>query len=95
MSDVDKLVIQINDKIKKLINVKQALLIENDNLVKKQEELLQQVENKNKIIEELKNKNRNLSIADKVKQLEGNSDVKLKIDEMVREIDKCIELLNK
>ncbi len=95
MSDVDKLVIQINDKINKLINVKQALLSEKDNLVKKQEELLQQVENKNKIIEELKNKNSNLSIADKVKQLEGNSDVKLKIDEMVREIDKCIELLNK
>ncbi len=44
----------------------------------KQEELLQQLENKNKIIEELKNKNRNLSIADKVKQTEGNSDVKLK-----------------
>ncbi len=95
MSDVDKLVLRINDKIKKLINVKQTLLIENGNLVKKQEELLQQVENKNKIIEELKNKNRNLSIADKVKQLEGNSDVKLKIDDMVREIDKCIELLNK
>ncbi len=95
MSDVDKLVLQINDKIKKLINVKQTLLIENENLVKKQEELLQQVESKNKIIEELKNKNSNLSIADKVKQLEGNSDVKLKIDEMVREIDKCIELLNK
>jgi len=95
MSDVDKLVLQINDKIKKLINLKQTLLIENENLIKKQEDLLQQVENKNKIIEELKNKNRNLSIADKVKQLEGNSDVKLKIDEMVREIDKCIELLNK
>ncbi len=95
MSDVDKLVLQINDKIKKLINVKQALLIENENLVIKQEELLLQIENKNKRIEELKNKNRNLSIADKVKQLEGNSDVKLKIDEMVREIDKCIELLNK
>ena len=95
MSDVDKLVLQINDKIKKLINVKQTLLIENENLVKKQEELLQQVESKNKRIEELKNKNSNLSIADKVKQLEGNSDVKLKIDEMVREIDKCIELLNK
>jgi len=95
MSDVDKLIIQINERIKKLINVKQALLIENESLVKMQEELLQQLENKNKIIEELNNKNRNLSIADKVKQLEGNSDIKLKIDGMVREIDKCIELLNK
>lgn len=95
MSDVDKLIIQINERIKKLINVKQALLIENESLVKMQEELLQQLENKNKIIEELNNKNRNLSIADKVKQLEGSSDIKLKIDGMVREIDKCIELLNK
>ena len=95
MSDVDKLIIQINERIKKLINVKQALLIENESLVKMQEELLQQLENKNKIIEELNNKNRNLSIADKVKQLEGNSDIKLKIDGMVREIDNCIELLNK
>jgi hypothetical protein len=95
MSDVDKLIIQINDKIEKLIGVKQALLIENKNLSVKQAELLLEIQNKNKIIDELRNKNRNLSIAESVKQIEGNSDVKLKIDEMVREIDKCIELLNK
>jgi hypothetical protein len=95
MSDVDKLIIQINDKIKKLIGVKQALLIENKNLTVRQADLLLEIQNKNRIIDELRNKNRNLSIAESVKQIEGNSDVRLKIDEMVREIDKCIELLNK
>lgn len=95
MSDVDKLIIQINDKIKKLIDLRQTLINENEDLKSKQQELLQQLDIKNKTIDELKNKNRNLSIADSIKQIEGNSDVKLKIDEMVREIDKCIELLNK
>lgn len=95
MSNVDKLIIQINDKIKKLIDLRQALINENEDLKSKQQELQQQLDIKNKTIDELKNKNRNLSIADSIKQIEGNSDVKLKIDEMVREIDKCIELLNK
>jgi len=95
MSDVKRLVDQINIKISKLVEIKQSLLTENENLQKKQEEFLQQIESKNKIIEELKNKNEILTIAKKVKQPEGNSDVKRKIDEMVREVDKCIELLNK
>ena len=95
MSDVDKLIKQINEKIEKLIKVRHSLIIENENLTNKQKELLQEIDHKNKRLEDLTNKNRNLSIADSIKQLEGNSDVKLRIDEMVREIDKCIELLNK
>lgn len=95
MSDVDKLVIRINEKIKNLVQERQKLLTENTNLINKQKEILQEIENRNKLIETLQNKNRNVSIADSVKQLEGSSDVKRKIDEMVREIDKCIELLNK
>jgi len=51
---------------------------------------------KNTEIEELNDKYKVLKMA---KSLEGasneNKDVKLKINEMVREIDKCIALLNK
>jgi len=95
MSEVKKLVDQINSKINKLISAKQSLLVENNKLQNKQEELLKRIEEQNKIIEELKNKNEYLAIAKNVKQTEGNSDVNRKIEEMVREVDKCIELLNK
>lgn len=95
MSEVKKLVDQINSKIYKLISAKQSLLVENNKLQNKQEELLKRIEEQNKIIEELKNKNEYLAIAKNVKQTEGNSDVNRKIEEMVREVDKCIELLNK
>ena len=47
------------------------------------------------LIEQLKENNSNLKIAQYVKQSEGNVDVKKRIDELVREIDKCIGLLNK
>ena len=47
------------------------------------------------LIEQLKEKNRNLKISKSVSLEEGNDDVKNKIDELVREIDKCIGLLNK
>ena len=95
MSEVKKLIDQINTKVYRLISAKQNLLDENNKLQNKQRELLEQLEDKNKLIEELKNKNEYLAIAKNVKLTEGNSGVKRKIEEMVREVDKCIELLNK
>jgi len=44
---------------------------------------------------QLKEKSNYIKISQSVKQSEGNTDVKNKIDELVREIDKCIGLLNK
>ncbi len=95
MSDAGKLLDGIYSKVGKMINQQNSLIEQNILLKKKQEELNNTIENHNKLIEQLKDKNRNLKITNSIKQSEGNIDVKNKIDELVREIDKCIGLLNK
>jgi len=95
MSGVNELIPTIRSKVNKLVNALQSLENENNKLKKKQTELVQTIENHNNSIKELKDKKSSILIADSIKQTEGNSDVKKQIDEMVREIDKCIELLNK
>ena len=95
MSGVKELIPAIRNKVKKLVTSLQSLEKENNKLIKKQAELIQTIENQTNLIKELKKNNRSILIADSIKQTEGNSDVKKQIDEMVREIDKCIELLNK
>lgn len=95
MSDVTVLVGTIRNKVKKLVSQMRSLEAENDKLKAKQAELLQTIEHQNNLLEELKDKNKTILIADSIKQTKGSSGVKKQIDEMVREIDKCIELLNK
>lgn len=95
MNDIAAITRTIRTKVNKLITAVHSLEIENKKLKEKQEELLQTIENKNKSIAELHDNNKIALIADSIKQTEGSSDVKEQIDEMVREIDKCIELLNK
>lgn len=95
MASADFLVNNIAEKARKLIAKHNDLIAENIELKAKQKNLLESLENQNKLIEQLKEKNRNLKIAKSVKLEEGNGEVKNKIDELVREIDKCIGLLNK
>jgi len=95
MADINELVNSIEIKVKKLIALNTVLADENSQLKEKQVELINNSEDQKKIIEQLKDKNNYLKIAESVKQFEGNADVKSKIDELVREIDKCIGLLNK
>jgi len=95
MGSAEFLVNDIAEKVKKLVTRHHSLMAENLALKEKQQQLKETLENQNKVIEQLEEKNRNLKIAKTVKLAEGNSDVKNKIDELVREIDKCIGLLNK
>ncbi|RLC24769.1 MAG: hypothetical protein DRH21_04970 [Deltaproteobacteria bacterium] len=95
MASADLLVNNIAEKARKLIAKHNDLIAENNELKAKQKNLLESLENQNNLIEQLKEKNRNLKIAKSVKLEEGNGEVKNKIDELVREIDKCIGLLNK
>ena len=95
MADINELVNGIQIKVKKLIALNKVFTDENSQLKEKQVELINKTEDQKKIIEQLKDKNNYLKIAESVKQFEGNADVKSKIDELVREIDKCIGLLNK
>lgn len=67
-------------------------------LVSKDEELQrlrEQVSSNTKQIASLEEANKTLKIAKSLTGAGENTDAKLKINELVREIDKCIALLNK
>jgi regulator of replication initiation timing len=95
MSDLSGLVSGIEAKLKKLIAVNTSLASENSGLKLRQTDFIKKIEEQEKYIEHLTEKNNYLKIAKSVKQAEGNAEIKKKIDELVREIDKCIGLLNK
>lgn len=96
MSVIAKKLDQVLDRTQKLVDLSKALQEHNDLLNLENQSLkvaLETSENKRKDLEE---KLRVLKLA---KSLEGTSektlDIKQKINEFVREIDKCIVLLNK
>lgn len=94
MEKTAELVESIYIKVNKLISNINSIKQENQKLKKETEELQKSIENHKQTIVELKEKNRNIIIAKSVKPGEGNIDVKVKINDLVREIDKCIGLLN-
>lgn len=94
MNETDKLIISISDKINKLIRRNDALNKEIDNFRKKAEQFESLVKAKNIEIENLTEQNNILKISKAVRTEEGAVDTKRRINELVREIDKCIGLLN-
>jgi len=86
----------LKNSIQQLMDAHTRLQSQKEELNLKVTSLDQQLANKQSEVEVLNEKYKVLKMA---KSLEGvsteNKDVKLKINEMVREIDKCIALLNK
>lgn len=93
--DISEQLKSIRQKAEQLNRLIEELKNENKALRLSKKELVSKVENQNDLIESLKEKKSNIVIANTVKQREGISDVKERIDELVREIDTSIELLNK
>jgi uncharacterized coiled-coil DUF342 family protein len=95
MENVAKMITSIEFKVKRLIEKHNEI---KENLRQYQNEI-QELKTINdlhqKTIDELKNKIKLLKIAKSTEAKEGAVDAKLKINEMVREIDKCIGLLNR
>lgn len=97
MSFNNPVVEEINQKVQKIISEKNALIDDNAALKEKITSLESTLQHEKRALEELEQKYKVLKLA---KSLEGEkseqgTDLKLKINEMVREIDKCIALLNK
>lgn len=95
MSEIKGRLNEIEEKIRQLIAMQNSLSGQNSLLIEKNEALLSTIDEQEKMIMQLNDKNNYIKISQSVKQSEGNTDVKNKIDELVREIDKCIGLLNK
>jgi regulator of replication initiation timing len=96
MSRVANQLTQVLDKTARLVELCAALQEENDTLRLANQSLEVAVETSKKLTIELEERVRALKLA---RSLEGDSekslDIKQKISEFVREIDKCIVLLKK
>jgi len=96
MSRVANQLTQVLDKTARLVELCAALQEENDTLKLENQSLQVAVETSKKLTKELEERVRALKLA---RSLEGDSekslDIKQKISEFVREIDKCIVLLKK
>lgn len=86
-------------KVEKLINLHTDLRKENRNLKYQQHECTQKLEEQKNKINELENQNKLIKLAQVINSGSGSDqnsrNLKLKINEYIREIDKCIALLNK
>ena len=86
----------IKDKIQTVKDRMREHLDENSRLKQQNDDLHQMVQKKQSLIDELEQKNQQLSL---VKSIMADSedvhDARIRINRIVREIDKCIALLNR
>ncbi|HNY01493.1 MAG TPA: hypothetical protein PKG48_02840 [Bacteroidales bacterium] len=94
MTEVAHLVSGIEFKLGKLIGRHLQLRKENEELTREISGLKEMIEGHEKTIRELEDKLKALRIAKTIEKKEGTVEAKLKINELVREIDRCIGLLN-
>jgi len=87
---------QLRNKVEKLINLHKDLHARNDEVTKQQERLKDEVRQCRQQIEDLENHNKVMQVAQAVSGADQNTrDIKLKINEYIREIDKCLALINR
>ena len=95
-SNQEILINSLKEKIKSFISLYDKLKDENSSLTKENSELKNKNIEKDNIIKELEEKYETLKIAKTVTTSSGSShDAKIKVNRIVREIDKCIALLNR
>jgi hypothetical protein len=94
MKDVATLVSGIEYKLGKLIEQQLVQRADNKKHISEILELKQVINEQKQTIRQLEDKIKILKIAKTTETKEGNVEAKLKINELVREIDKCIGLLN-
>jgi HAMP domain-containing protein len=88
----------LEEKIKQLAEDHKKNVAEKDHLIKQSVIQKRTIEEQNIEIENLKKQVQALKIAKSVESVQSNEEtgkVKEKIQDLVREIDRCIELLNK
>ena len=82
-------------KIKKIVDLQNNTLSENQKLKQELHDIKHLIENQKVIINNFKEKTKVLMIAKTLESGKDSYQAKLKINELVREIDKCIAILNK
>ena len=91
------LVVNIESKVNKIISLYNSLKKEKEEILEENKTLKSEVKDRDKDIKRLEEKIKLLRITKSVstQDVEKNKESRQKINEYVREIDRCIALLNK
>jgi hypothetical protein len=96
MTESESIVNSLEVKVTKLVSLHEQLKSEHQQLLNEQRELLETIKLKDIELKDLHSKYENLKLAKHlVSGGEDTHEAKLKVNRIVREIDKCIALLNK
>ncbi len=94
-SNQDQLVINLKEKIEVIVTMLEKSEEERSRLQKEKQQLSEQVKLKTIAFEKLEERYDTLKLAKAILGSSDNShDAKIKVNRIVREIDKCIALLN-
>jgi len=95
MSNVLEIVDSLQSKLTRLLSKYELLQIENQQLLEKSEKLVLEVQKKRESISAIEDRYESLKIANAiVGSKEDKHTTKLKINTLIREIDKCIAQLD-
>jgi predicted RNase H-like nuclease (RuvC/YqgF family) len=94
MADMSEIVSGIEEKIYRLIAAHRLIAAENERLGKESGELKKKLEEQKTLNEELEKKLNILKTVKTLENKEGTVEAKAHINHLLREIDKCIGLLN-
>jgi len=94
MEQAKELVTKINEQVLELLGRHRTLKGEYSDLQSNNVELEESIKNQKNEIEVLKEQIVKLKIAKSLIDKEGSTEVKVKIEKLLREIDKCVGLLN-
>ncbi len=94
--DNDKLLVKLRENISKLAKLYEKSMSDNSNLMEVNNKLSLEIEEKNSQIEELDSKYNTLKLAKSIAIVGSDThDAKIKVNKILREIDKCMALLNR
>jgi len=94
-SNQDQLVISFKEKIDTIVSMLEESEKERERLQKEKSQLSEQIKLKTTAFEELERRYENLKLAKAILGSGENShEARIKVNRIVREIDKCIALLN-
>lgn len=92
---VKNLIADIQTKLNRLLKEREDLLASVESMKGENDRLKTTLAERDRSIEALKDKNKTQAIAKSLEDSADRTSAKLKINELVREIDKCVALINK
>lgn len=95
MFDFEAAVVEIERKVRRLIGENQRLRVEAEKANEQCRQLQEQVDKQNIVINNLKEENNNLKLGNTLTQKGDSVEIRLKINQLIRSIDKSLELINK